>query len=34
MAFIASHLIHKEETKELEKIFKLMDKDGNGSLDK
>jgi Ca2+-binding EF-hand superfamily protein len=34
MAFIASHLTHKEEKKDLEKIFKLMDKDGNGSLDK
>jgi len=34
MAFIASHLTHKDEKKELEKIFKLMDKDGNGSLDR
>ena len=34
MAFIASHLTHKEEKKDLEKIFKLMDKDGNGQLDK
>ena len=34
MAFIASHLTHKEEKRDLEKIFKLMDKDGNGSLDK
>ena len=28
MAFIASHLTSKEEKKDLEKIFKLMDKDG------
>lgn len=34
MAFIASHLTSKEEKKDLEKIFKLMDKDGNGTLDK
>jgi len=34
MAFIASHLTNKEEKKDLEKIFKLMDQDGNGSLDK
>jgi len=34
MAFIASHLTNKEEKKDLEKIFKLMDKDGNGELDK
>ena len=34
MAFIASHLTNKEEKKDLEKIFKLMDKDGNGTLDK
>ena len=32
MAFIASHLTNKEEKKDLEKIFKLMDKDGNGTL--
>ena len=34
MAFIASHLTSKEEKKELESIFKLIDKDGNGTLDK
>ena len=34
MAFIASHLTSKDEKKDLEKIFKLIDKDGNGSLDK
>ena len=34
MAFIASHLTSKEEKKDLEKIFKLIDKDGNGTLDK
>ena len=34
MAFIASHLTNKEEKKDLEKIFKLMDKDGNGTLDR
>lgn len=34
MAFIASHLTSKEEKKDLEKIFRAMDKDGNGQLDK
>ena len=34
MAFIASHLTHKEEKNDLEKIFNLMDKDGSGTLDK
>lgn len=34
MAFIASHLTHREEKRDLEKIFKMMDKDGNGTLDK
>ena len=34
MAFIASHLTSKEEKKDLEKIFKLIDKDGNGTLEK
>jgi len=34
LAFIASHLTHKDEKKDLEKIFKSMDKDGNGTLDK
>jgi len=34
MAFIASHLTNKDEKKDLEKIFKSMDKDGNGTLDK
>lgn len=34
MAFIASHLTSKDEKKDLEKIFKLMDADGNGTLDK
>jgi len=34
LAFIASHLTNKEEKQDLEKIFKLMDKDGNGTLDK
>merc|ERR1719464_1598907 len=29
MAFIASHLTTKEEKKDLEKIFKLIDNDGN-----
>jgi calcium-dependent protein kinase len=32
MAFIASHLTSKEEKKDLEKIFKAMDADGNGEL--
>jgi calcium-dependent protein kinase len=34
MAFITSHLTSKEEKKDLEKIFKAMDRDGNGMLDK
>lgn len=34
MAFIASHLTSKDEKRDLEKIFKSMDKDGNGSLDR
>lgn len=34
LAFIASHLSSKEEKKDLEKIFKLMDVNGNGTLDK
>jgi len=34
MAFMASHLTSKEEKKDLEKIFKSMDKDGNGTLDR
>lgn len=34
MAFIASHLTSKEEKKDLEKIFKMIDKDGNGNLDR
>lgn len=34
MAFMASHLTSKEEKKDLEKIFKAMDKDGNGTLDR
>jgi len=34
MAFIASHLTSKDEKKDLERIFKSMDKDGNGSLDR
>lgn len=34
MAFIASHLVRADEKKDLEKIFKAMDADGNGTLDK
>lgn len=34
MAFIARQLTNREEKSELEKIFKLMDEDGNGLLDK
>ena len=34
MAFIASHLTSKDEKRDLEKIFKSMDKDGNGTLDR
>jgi len=31
---MASHLTSREEKKDLEKIFKAMDKDGNGTLDR
>jgi calcium-dependent protein kinase len=31
---MASHLTSKDEKRDLEKIFKSMDKDGNGSLDR
>lgn len=31
---MASHLTSREEKKDLEKIFKSMDKDGNGTLDR
>jgi calcium-dependent protein kinase len=31
---MASHLTSKEEKKDLEKIFRSMDKDGNGTLDR
>lgn len=31
---MASHLTTKDEKKDLEKIFKSMDKDGNGTLDR
>jgi Ca2+-binding EF-hand superfamily protein len=31
---MASHLTSHTEKKELEKIFKLMDKDGNGTLER
>lgn len=34
MAFIASHLTSKEEKKDLEKIFRAMDTDQNGELDR
>ena len=34
LAFIAGHLTTKDEKADLERMFKLMDKDGNGSLDK
>jgi calcium-dependent protein kinase len=34
LSFIASQLISKEETEHLEKIFKAIDADGNGNLDK
>jgi len=34
MAFIASHLTSKDEKRDLEKIFKSMDADGNGTLDR
>ena len=31
---MASHLTSKDEKKDLEKIFRSMDKDGNGTLDR
>jgi len=34
LAFIASHLTNKNEKRELEKVFKAMDKDGSGTLDR
>jgi calcium-dependent protein kinase len=34
MAFMASHLTSQQEKKDLEKIFKSMDIDGNGTLDR
>lgn len=34
MAFMASHLTSKDEKRDLEKIFKSMDRDGNGTLDR
>ena len=34
LAFMASHLTSKDEKKDLEKIFRSMDKDGNGTLDR
>lgn len=34
MAFIASHLTNKEEKKDLEKIFRAMDANGDGELSK
>ena len=34
MAFIASQLVSKEETKDLEMVFKQMDKNGDGVLTK
>jgi Ca2+-binding EF-hand superfamily protein len=34
MAFMASHLTSQSEKKDLEKIFKSMDTDGNGTLDR
>jgi Ca2+-binding EF-hand superfamily protein len=34
LAFIASQLVTKEETKDLEKMFKQLDKDGDGNLSK
>jgi Ca2+-binding EF-hand superfamily protein len=32
LAFIAGNLVNKTEKKELEKIFRTMDTDGNGTL--
>ena len=34
MAFIASHLTQEDEKKDLDKIFKSMDIDGDGALSK
>lgn len=34
MAFIASQLVSKEETRDLEKMFKQLDKNGDGMLSK
>lgn len=34
MSFIASQLVSKEETEHLEKIFKLIDTNGDGNLSK
>jgi calcium-dependent protein kinase len=34
LAFIASQLVTKEETKDLERMFKQLDKDGDGNLSK
>jgi calcium-dependent protein kinase len=33
-AFIASQLLLKQEKTEIDKVFRAMDKDGNGKLDK
>lgn len=34
LAFIASQLVSKEETKDLEKMFQQLDKNGDGKLSK
>jgi calcium-dependent protein kinase len=34
LAFIASHLTSNDEKKDLEKVFKSIDKDGDGQLTK
>jgi len=34
LTFIASQLINKEETEQLEKIFKAIDTNGDGQLSK
>ena len=34
MAFIASHLTQEDEKKDLDKIFKAIDIDGDGNLTK
>jgi len=34
LQFIAGNLTHTNEKKDLEKIFKNMDVDGNGTLDR